>query len=191
MLEAKVMLTNATANSLLIVDELGRGTSTSDGYGLAYGLAQYIATELGAFAMFATHFHELSQLSQQLNNVKNLYVTCVAESNNIVMKYVVEHGISSQSFGVHVAEVAGFPETVITTARQKSIDLEQRMILAQMHNDIQIHGNIDEFVNDSFSEQQLQQLVDLLLNAPLPHEMESLEQYNEIVINALQLPTAI
>lgn len=124
MLETSRMLSFATRHSLLIIDELGRGTSTADGFGLACAIARYIATQLQCRCLFATHFHELTRLSI----CKNLHVSAVVEQDGsteaVTMTYEVRPGACQQSFGVHVAAMTDFPAPVLHEAKRKLISLE-------------------------------------------------------------------
>jgi len=126
MLEASCILNTATQNSLVIIDELGRGTSTSDGFGIAWAIARHLVQETRCFSLFATHFHELATLEDVVPGVRNRHATAVvdAASGRLTFLYALADGATDQSYGAHVAELAGFPARVVTAARRKAVELE-------------------------------------------------------------------
>ena len=124
MLEASVILETATSDSLIIIDELGRGTSTADGFGLAWAISDYIIGKLSCPCLFATHFFELTSLEDKKKCVKNKHVSVHTTDNEITMLYGVMDGPCTTSFGCNVAKMAGFPTGVIDEAKRKITVLE-------------------------------------------------------------------
>ena len=124
MLETATILKSATSASLVLIDELGRGTSTYDGYGLAWAIAHHLVTRVGCCTLFATHFHELTRLADAHSAVRNRHVTAHIEAGSMTMLFRVEDGPSDSAYGVHVAKVCRFPAAVVASAKRKLEELE-------------------------------------------------------------------
>jgi DNA mismatch repair protein MutS len=123
--ETANILNNATDRSLIILDEIGRGTSTFDGISIAWAVAEYLHTTIRARTLFATHYHELTELALTMDRVKN-YTVAIKEWNDqiIFLRRVVEGG-ADKSYGIQVARLAGLPEAVIRRAREVLANLEK------------------------------------------------------------------
>ena len=124
MTETANILHNATDESLVLMDEVGRGTSTFDGLSLAWATAEHLARETRAYTLFATHYFELTQLADQLQNVVNVHLTATEHEDSIVFLHNVHDGPASQSYGLQVAKLAGVPNNVIRNAKELLRQLE-------------------------------------------------------------------
>ncbi len=122
--ETANILNNATERSLIILDEIGRGTSTFDGMSIAWAVAEHIHNKIGAKAIFATHYHELTDLALELEHVRNLNVAVREWNNQVVFLYKLIEGSTDHSYGIHVAKLAGLPPEVIVRARNVLSELE-------------------------------------------------------------------
>ena len=118
MKEANYALQNATKNSLILFDELGRGTATYDGMSLAYAILEYIHNNIKAKTLFSTHYHELTDLCKKLKRVKNVHVSALEEDGNITFLHKVVEGAVSKSYGINVAGLAKLPNEVIEKAKE-------------------------------------------------------------------------
>jgi DNA mismatch repair protein MutS len=125
MTETANILHNATDKSLVLMDEVGRGTSTFDGLSLAWACAAYIAREIGAFTLFATHYFELTSLAGEAPGVANVHVEAVEHGDKLVFLHSVKDGPANQSYGLQVAALAGIPKAVISQARRYLTELER------------------------------------------------------------------
>jgi DNA mismatch repair protein MutS len=131
MSEAANILHNATANSLVLMDEIGRGTSTFDGLALAWACADHLVREVGAFTLFATHYFELTALASEHAVVRNVHLDAIKQADKIVFLHAVKEGPASQSYGLEVAALAGVPRQAIRKAREKLQELENTACRAQ------------------------------------------------------------
>ncbi len=133
MTETANILHNATDKSLVLLDEIGRGTSTYDGLSLAWACAEMLALKTKAFTLFATHYFELTMLADQIPTLANVHLDAMEHHDNIVFMHAIQEGAASKSFGLQVAQLAGVPKMVIKRAKQKLSELEQQqtpMLLA-------------------------------------------------------------
>lgn len=128
MTETANILHNATAQSLVLMDEVGRGTSTFDGLALAFAIARHLLTKNRSLTLFATHYFELTKLAGEFKQVKNVHLDAVEYKQHIVFLHKVTEGPASQSYGLQVAALAGVPESAIRVARKYLINLEQESI---------------------------------------------------------------
>jgi DNA mismatch repair protein MutS len=118
MTETAAILNTATSQSLVLLDEMGRGTATYDGLSLAWATVEHLHNKIGARTLFATHYHELTMLADRLSRLKNLRVTVKETSTGIVFLHTVETGAASKSYGIEVAKLAGLPPAVVNRARE-------------------------------------------------------------------------
>jgi DNA mismatch repair protein MutS len=137
MSETSAILHNATERSLVLLDEIGRGTSTYDGVAIAWAVTEHLHDRVGCRTMFATHYHELMQLPEKLQHARNLNVAVRETAQGIVFLHRLEAGGTDRSYGIHVAELAGLPATVVQRAKAVLGTLEtgHRMVPGQPPRD--------------------------------------------------------
>jgi DNA mismatch repair protein MutS len=128
--ETANILNHGTERSLVLLDEIGRGTATFDGLSIAWSVAEYIATEIKARTIFATHYHELNELASLLNNVANYQVTVKELPDQIVFLHQVQPGGADKSYGIEAARLAGLPPSVINRAKQVMAQIEKHSKIA-------------------------------------------------------------
>ena len=147
MMEVATILKNATSNSLVILDEIGRGTSTYDGLSVAWAVAEYIADKerCGAKTLFATHYHELTDLENKLEGIKNYSIAVKEKGEDIIFLRKIVNGGTDESYGVHVARLAGVPKDVTKRANEILRSLERKNILngKQIESKKQVEGQLD------------------------------------------------
>ncbi|HHO70574.1 MAG TPA: DNA mismatch repair protein MutS, partial [Halothiobacillus sp.] len=126
MTETANILNNATEQSLVLMDEIGRGTSTFDGLALAWATAEYLARKTRAFTLFATHYFEVTSLAERLASCRNVHLDAIEHNDRLVFMHQVKAGPASQSYGIKVAQMAGVPREVINHAKNKLAELESQ-----------------------------------------------------------------
>lgn len=126
MLETNHALTNATANSLILLDEIGRGTSTYDGMALAQAIIEYVHNHIGAKTLFSTHYHELTTLDESLERLSNIHVRAEEYEGQVVFLHQIQTGAADESYGIHVAKLAELPQPLIERANVILNELEQK-----------------------------------------------------------------
>lgn len=182
MSEVANILANATENSLVILDEIGRGTSTFDGLAIAWAVVEFISKNLNCKTLFATHYHELSELEGVIKGVKNYKITVKEINDSIVFLRKIVRGHANRSFGVEVARLAGVPQKVIDRAKEISLNLEK----VNQKLDMNIFGEDEERQkqnkNSKLALQLLSMLRDMDINRMSP--IESFEILNDLIERA-------
>ena len=125
MIETAHILNNATEKSLILIDEIGRGTSTYDGVAIAWAVAEHIATKINARCIFATHYHELNVMPQTYPQIKNYRVTISETDGKIEFLRKIVPGSASKSYGIHVAQMAGLPNSVVHRSQDLMLKLQK------------------------------------------------------------------
>ncbi|MDN4073357.1 DNA mismatch repair protein MutS [Fictibacillus terranigra] len=157
MLETRYALSKATSQSLILLDEIGRGTSTYDGMALAQSIVEFIHDHIGAKTLFSTHYHELTVLEKQLRSLKNVYVSAVEEQGRLVFLHKVIDGQADKSFGIHVAQLAELPSAVIERAKSILEDFEsddRSQKKAQIEPDTQLSLFMEENNTEKLSKKK-------------------------------------
>ncbi|MDR1567153.1 MAG: DNA mismatch repair protein MutS [Streptococcaceae bacterium] len=158
MMEANRAVRHATSQSLILFDELGRGTATYDGMALAQSIIEYLHHHIGAKTLFSTHYHELTVLGETLDGLKNVHVSTLEENGTVTFLHKMVAGPADKSYGIHVAQIAGLPQAVLARAQ---------VILDELEND---SGKVEQLVK---KEEQLQ------LFAPADDELkQAIESFN-------------
>jgi DNA mismatch repair protein mutS len=151
MMEVASILNNATNKSLVILDEIGRGTSTYDGLSIAWAVAEYILDKnvCGAKTLFATHYHELVGLEEKLPGIKNYHIAVKEKGEDIIFLRKIVKGGTDESYGIHVAKLAGVPKVVTTKANEILRSLERKNILTnkkvEKQDKKQVEGQFDMY----------------------------------------------
>ena len=167
MKEANEAITNATNNSLIIFDELGRGTATYDGLSLAQAIIEYIHNNIKCKTLFSTHYHELTKLEDHFENLKNVHVSALEENGNITFLHKIKNGSVDKSYGIHVAKLANLPKPLIKRANEILNDYESNGNI-EIKN--QISFDLDEKDEENIALEKLKQIN--------PYEITPIEALN-------------
>ena len=167
MKEANEAITNATNNSLIIFDELGRGTATYDGLSLAQAIIEYLHNNIKCKTLFSTHYHELTKLEDHFENLKNVHVSALEENGNITFLHKIKNGSVDKSYGIHVAKLANLPKSLIKRANEILSDYENNGNI-EIKN--QISFDLDEKAEENIALEKLKQIN--------PYEITPIEALN-------------
>lgn len=186
--EVANILRNATSNSLLILDEIGRGTSTFDGLSIAWAVIEHISNKklLGAKTLFATHYHELTELEEKMNNVNNYYIAVKEQGDDIVFLRKILKGGADKSYGIQVAKLAGLPDMVIDRAKEIVDQLVDNDIIEKVQN-IAIENKVDHKKAKKYDQVDLDQisLFDTVKDEDILKELDEINISNLTPLDAL------
>ncbi|MGT2712225.1 DNA mismatch repair protein MutS [Streptococcus oriscaviae] len=172
MMEANKAVRLATESSLILFDELGRGTATYDGMALAQSIIEYIHDKIGAKTLFATHYHELTELSQTLEHLENVHVSTLEKDGQVTFLHKIAPGPADKSYGIHVAKIAGMPDSLLARADSILQSLEnQGQHYQAPRQPIQENGQLDLFASPH----------------PVVEELGKLDLYNMTPMEAMQV----
>ena len=186
MTEVATILNNATDKSLLILDEIGRGTSTCDGLSIAWAVIEYITNNFKTKTLFSTHYHELTELEGMLDGIKNYKIMVKELQNQVIFTHKITRGGANKSFGIEVARLAGLPKAVLDRATSLSKKLEQNEILKDTNSILLDSKEIfekDDIKQLSFFENSISdEIVDILKNIDTDNmtPMQALRELSEL-----------
>jgi DNA mismatch repair protein MutS len=170
MTEAAYILHHATPESLVLMDEIGRGTSTLDGLALAWAIARHLVEKNRSLALFATHYFEMTRLAEDFRQVANVHLDAVEHKDSIVFLHDVEEGPASQSYGLEVAGLAGVPGSVIRAARKRLAELEEHGLAAGPQRNLFAGGAQDAGAPEAQEHAVIERLRELDPDALTPKE---------------------
>ena len=157
MKESKNAICNATKDSLILFDELGRGTSTYDGMSLAKAILEYVTKNIGCKTLFSTHYHELTSIERELSSIKNVHVSAVEENGTLTFLHKVKNGALDKSYGIHVAKLAGLPAEIITNAT-KILSIYEKSNKKRGDSTVQLAMNFPEEQKDDPIKKRLKEI---------------------------------
>ena len=155
--EAKNAITGATRDSLILFDELGRGTATYDGMSLAQAILEYVNNNIKCKTLFSTHYHELTKMEEKLNGIKNVHVSASESDGEIVFLHKIKDGSIDKSYGIHVAKLSGMPSEVITRANE-ILNFYENKKVEPTNDKIQLSMDFEEVKKDSEIENKVKEI---------------------------------
>ena len=167
MKEARNAIANATENSLILFDELGRGTATYDGMSLAQAILEYISKNIKSFTLFSTHYHELTRLDKKYKNIKNVHVSAIENGNEITFLHKVKNGAVDKSYGIHVARLAKMPEKLLDRAEEILNEYETSAKKKNPEEQIQLAMDLEPNVKKDDIIKETLEKVDVLNTTPI------------------------
>ena len=167
MKEARNAIANATENSLILFDELGRGTATYDGMSLAQAILEYISTNIKSFTLFSTHYHELTRLDKKYKNIKNVHVSAIENGNEITFLHKVKNGAVDKSYGIHVARLAKMPEKLLDRAEEILNEYETSAKKKNPEEKIQLAMDLEPNVKKDDIIKETLEKIDVLNTTPI------------------------
>ncbi len=188
MAEVSNILNNATENSLLILDEIGRGTSTYDGLSIAWAVTEYITEKIKSKTLFATHYHELSELEDKIEGIKNYKILIKESGENIIFLRKIATGSADRSYGIQVANLAGLPSCVINRAKSILEKLEENDLnkAQDKHKDLDNNLQLTLFNNNNVYKKFIDDnIISLNVNNLTP--IEALNKLNDLIENYKKL----
>ena len=180
MMEANNAIENATSNSLILFDELGRGTSTYDGMSIAQAILEYINTNIKCKTLFSTHYHELTSLSDKYNNIVNIHVDAKEENGNVVFLHKIKNGPVDKSYGVHVAKLSGMPNSLINRANEILNNYESNKVNSKQ--DVKNEQIAFDFTNGTLNDKVTKYISDIDIYNTTPREaMDILYKLKDLI----------
>ena len=167
MKEARNAIDGATKNSLILFDELGRGTATYDGMSLAQAILEYISENIGAFTLFSTHYHELTRLDKKFKNIKNVHVSAVENGSQITFLHKVKNGAVDKSYGIHVARLAKMPDELLDRAEEILSEYESNSKKKNPEEKVQLAMNFEPTVKKDDIIKETIDKIDVLNTTPM------------------------
>ena len=167
MKEARNAIDGATENSLILFDELGRGTATYDGMSLAQAILEYISENIGAFTLFSTHYHELTRLDKKFKNIKNVHVSAVENGSQITFLHKVKNGAVDKSYGIHVARLAKMPDELLDRAEEILSEYESNSKKKNPEEKVQLAMNFEPNVKKDDIIKETIDKIDVLNTTPM------------------------